>query len=170
MGCIIDNGYTLGCNTIGGIERVYIGTFDADTTYTLDIDNQIIGATGANTVFLFEQDIEFSGLEQTGQFSRENGTVFYESILSIKLIELTKELRNTMISLGRAPIYAVIKSNAGQHYLLGKESSGRATEGAASLGVAQGDMNGVSLSFTWKTPNGAFLMDEAVLGTDIIIG
>lgn len=167
MSCIIDNGFSLSCNSIGGIERVYIGNFSGATTYSLDAKDVITGATAANDVYLFEQDIEFAGLEQTGNFSRENGTVFYESKLSTKFIGLDSDLRNTILALGKAPVYAIVKSNAGQHYLLGLEGAGRATEGTASLGVAQGDMNGATLSFTWKSQNGAYLMDAAVLGTDI---
>lgn len=169
MSCIIDNGFALGCNSIGGIEKVYIGTYSA-ATYTYDATNIVTGVTGADTVYLFEQDIEFAGLEQTGQFSRENGTVFYESVLSTKFIELDAALRNTILALGKAPVYAVVKSNAGAYYILGVESAGRATEGTASLGVAQGDMNGATLSFTFKSQNGAYLLDSAVLGTDIVIG
>lgn len=170
MSCIIDSGYSLGCNSIGGVEKVYIGTYSAASTYALDSDNVITGVTSGGTVYLFEQDIEFAGLEQTGQFSRENGTVFYESVLSVKFIELDAALRNTVLALGKAPVFAVVKSNAGHYYLLGVESAGRATEGSASLGIAQGDMNGANLSFTWKSQNGAYLMDSTVLGTDITIG
>lgn len=170
MSCIIDNGYTLGCNSIGGVEKVWIGTYTADATYTYDATNVVTGVTSGGTVYLFEQDIEFAGLEQTGQFSRENGTVFYESVLSVKFIELDAALRNTVLALGKAPVFACVKSNAGHYYILGVESAGRATEGTASLGVAQGDMNGASLSFTWKSANGAYLIDSAVIGTDITVG
>jgi hypothetical protein len=165
MSCIINNGFTLGCNTIGGVEKVYIGTWNGGASYAYDVDNVITGATSASTVYEFEMDIEFAGLEQTGQFSRENGTVFYESVLSIKLIELDADLRNTIIALGKAPVFAVVKSNANHFYALGVESAGRATEGTASVGVLQGDMNGATMSFTWKTPNGAFLLDGTILGT-----
>jgi hypothetical protein len=172
--CELSNGYVLGCNIIGGVERVWIGTYDADAAYTLGTgssdENIIIGATGASTIYLFEQDIEFAGLEQTGQYSRENGSVHYESILSVKFIHLTNDLRNTIIALGRAPLVAVVKSNAGEYYLLGKETAGRVTEGLASLGVAMGDMNGADLSVTWKSQDGAFLLDPALLGTDIPVG
>lgn len=170
MSCVIDDGYTLGCNSIGGVEKVWIGTYDASTTWTFGTESNITGVTAANTVYLYEQDIEFAGLEQTGQFSRENGTVFFESVLSVKFIELDNDLRNTIIALAKAPLYAIVKSNAGHYYVLGVESAGRASEGAASLGVAQGDMNGANLSFTWKSPNGAYLMDAGVLGTDITVG
>lgn len=169
MSCIINNGYTLGCNSIGGIEKCFIGTYSGVTTYALDADNQITGATSANGVYEFEQDIEFAGLDQNGQFARENGTVHYELVLSVKFIELDKDLRNTILALSKAPVYAIVKSNAGHYYLLGLESAGRATENTASLGVAQGDMNGATLSFTWKSRNLAYLMDSTVLGTDIPI-
>jgi hypothetical protein len=32
------------------------------------------------------------------------------------------------------------------------------------------DMNGATMEFTFKSQNGAFLMDSTVLGTDITIG
>lgn len=170
MSCIIDEGYTLGCSSIGGVEKVWIGTYSADQTYAYDALNVISAVTNGVTVYLMEQDMEFAGLNQTGQFSRENGTVFYESVLSVKFIELTAELRNLVIALGRAPIFAVVKSNAGEYYACGVESAGRATAGVASLGIAQGDLNGATFEITWKTPNGVYLLDEVVLGTDIIIG
>ena len=170
MSCIIDNGYTLGCSSIGGLEKVWIGTYDADQAYAFDANNVITAVTSGVTVYLMEQDIEYAGLNQTGNFSRENGTVFYETALSVKFIELDADLRNLMIALGRAPIFAVAKSNAGQYYACGVESAGRASEGMASVGVAQGDMNGVTFTFTFRSPNGAFLLNSAVLGTGITIG
>lgn len=170
MSCIIDNGYTLGCSSIGGVEKVWIGTYSADQAYSFDALNIVTGVTSGVTVYLMEQDIEYAGLNQTGTFSRENGTVFYESVLSVKFIELTAELRNLVIALGRAPIFAVVKSNAGEYYACGVESAGRATAGVASLGIAQGDMNGATFEITWKTPNGVYLLEPTVLGTGITIG
>jgi hypothetical protein len=170
MSCIINTGYVLGCNTVGGVEKVWIGTYSADQVAAFDADNVITGITSGVTVYLMEQDMEFAGLNQTGNFSRENGTVFYESVLSVKFIELTADLRNLVIALGRAPIFAVVKSNAGEYYACGVESAGRATAGVASLGIAQGDLNGATFEITWRTPNGVFLLDETLLGTSLPIG
>ena len=170
MSCVIDTGYVLGCNTIGGVEKVWIGTYSADQSYTYDVDNIITGVTSGVTIYLMEQDMEFAGLNQTGNFSRENGSVFYESVLSLKFIELSAELRNLVIALGRAPIFAVIKSNAGDYYACGVESAGRATAGVASLGIAQGDLNGATFEITWRTPNGVYLMNQSLIGTSLPVG
>jgi hypothetical protein len=170
MSCIITNGYQLGCQTIGGIERVWVGTYSAAQAYSFDADNVVTAVTSGQTIYLMEQDIEFAGLVQTGNFSRENGSTFYSSVLSVKFIELDKELRNLIIALGRAPLFAVVKSNAGEYYILGVENAGRAIEGVAQLGVLQGDMNGANLSIEWKSANGAFLIDPTLVGTSLPIG
>lgn len=169
MACIIDSGYTLGCASIGGVEEVYLATFNGDVTYTLDASNIVTGCTTSQSVYKFEQDSEYAGLVQNGVYNRENGTVHYESILSLKFVELDATLRNSILALGKAPLFAVIKSVAGLYYIAGVETAGRATAGNASLGTAYTDMNGATLEITWKSQNGVYLMDASVLGTDITI-
>jgi len=165
--CIISNGYTLGCASIGGVEKVWIGPFSGDTSYTFDADNIVDSVTSALAVYEFEQDMEYAGLTQTGVFERSNGTVHYESVLSLKFIELDADLRNTIVALGKAPVYAVIKSNAGHYYILGVESAGRATNAVASVGVAMSDLNGATMEITFKSQNGAYLIDGTLVGTSI---
>ncbi len=168
--CQLQDGYVLGCSTIGGVEQVYIGEWVDNVVVAQDACGIITGITTTGlTVYQFEQDIEHAGLVQTGNYSRENGTVFYESTLSIKLITLDCEVRNRMIELGRAPLFAVVKSNAGDWYYLGLESSGRASAGEANLGVLLGDMNGLSQSISWKSANGAYLINGSLVGTTITV-
>ncbi len=168
--CNLNDGYVLGCSSIGGVEKVWIGEWVDNVQVQQDACGIITGITTTGlTVYSFEQDIEHAGLVQTGNYSRENGTVFYESVLSIKLITLDCNVRNRMVELGRAPLFAVVKSNAGDYYYLGLESSGRASAGEASLGTLLGDMNGLSQSIAWKSANGAFLIDGALVGTTITV-
>ena len=165
MSCILDNGYVLGCASIGGVEKVWIGTYDADMAYTYDADMVVTGVTSGSTVYLFEQDMEYAGLNQNGVYTRENGTVHYESVLSTKFTNLDKDLRNTALALGKAPIVAVVKANTGEYFILGVESAGRATEGQLSLGVAMADLNGATMAFTFKSQNGAYLIDGSLIPT-----
>jgi hypothetical protein len=168
--CNLTDGYVLGCSSIGGVEKVWIGEWVDNVQVAQDACGIITGITTTGlTVYSFEQDIEHAGLVQTGNYSRENGTVFYESTLSIKLIGLDCEVRNRMVELGRAPLFAVVKSNAGDYYYLGLESSGRASAGEANLGILLGDMNGLSQSIAWKSANGAFLIDGGLIGTTITV-
>lgn len=168
--CTLNDGYVLGCSSIGGVEKVYIGEWVDSVVIQQDSCGIITGITTTGlTVYDFEQDIEHAGLTQAGSYSRENGTVFYESTLSIKLIGLDCNVRNRMVELGRAPLFAVVKSNAGDWYYLGLESSGRASAGDASLGTLLGDMNGLNQSISWKSANGAFLINGSLVGTTITV-
>ena len=168
--CNLTDGYVLGCSSIGGVELVYIGEWQEGVVVTQDACGIITGITTTGlTVYQFEQDIEYAGLTQAGNYSRENGTVFFQSDLSLKFIGLDCNLRNTMIELGRSPLYAIIKSNAGDWYYLGLESSGRATAGDASLGTLLGDMNGLTQTITWKSANGAYLINGSLVGTTITV-
>lgn len=170
LNCTLDSGFVLSCNTIGGIQKVWLGTWSADATYAYDANNVVTGVTSATTVYAIEQDLEFAGLTQTGNFSRENGTVFYQSDLALKFVHLDADLRNLINALGRAPLYAVVQSNSGEYFILGVESSGRATAGDSSLGTLLGDLNGSTLTLTWKSANGAFLINGSLVGTSITIG
>lgn len=169
--CNLTDGYVLGCSSIGGVEKVWIGEWEnIGTGFTQDSCGIITGITTPGfSAYTFEQDIEHAGLTQTGNYSRENGTVFFESALTIKLIGLDCNVRNRMVELGRAPLFAVVKSNAGDYYFLGLESAGRATAGEASVGTALGDMNGLMQTISWKSANGAYLISGSVLGNGISI-
>lgn len=168
--CNLTDGYVLGCSSIGGVEKVWIGEYVDNVVVAQNSCGQITGITTTGlTVYSFEQDIEHAGLVQTGNYSRENGTVFYESTLSIKLIGLDCNVRQRMVELGRAPLFAIVKSNAGDYYYCGLESSGRASAGEANVGTLLGDMNGLSQSISWKSANGVFLMNGALVGTVITV-
>ena len=167
--CNLTDGYILGCSSIGGVEKLWLGEWEDVVAYTQSANGTITGLTSGFTVYEFEQDIEHAGLTQAGNYDRNNGTVFYESTVSMKMIGLDADVRERLVELGRAPLIGIVKSNAGDYYLCGVETAGRASAGDASLGVALGDMNGVNLSISWKSANGVFLMAPTLFGTKITI-
>lgn len=176
MSCILDKGYDLTCQSTGGVSEIMLGTWES-MDFETGIDGEItglaprgeiIGTTPLNNpVYTFELDQEYGGLEQNGVFNRDNGTVHYESNLSLKMINLDASLIQTLKQVGRAPLYAVIKSNAGVYYFAGVESAGRTSEAVASLGTTFEDMNGVNLTIQFKSPDGVYVLDEDIIGTDI---
>jgi hypothetical protein len=170
MSCILNDGWDLGCFSVGGVEKVYLGTYNSNASYSYDADEVITGATSASTVYLFSQEIEHAGLEQVGVYNRDNGSTAYESKLSLKFINFDKNLRKTVIALGRAPIFAIAKLNNGEYVALGVSVPGRASEGAINAGVKFEDMNGSNISISFKSKDGMFLIDPTLIGTSITVG
>ncbi len=169
MSCIITNGYSVPCSVIGGAEAVYLGNWSGSTTYSLDGDNVISGATNALGVFLFDQEVEVSGLEQTTEIDRGNLSAFFVTTLTLRLHHYDKDVRNTLVELLRAPLVAGIVSNQGDTYWAGSESPGRLISGTAGTGIAYSDMNGAEIQIEWRSKNGVYLIEPSVIGTDIAI-
>ena len=169
--CSLSQGAVLGCQTIGGVETVYLGNWEAISAFTQDACGIITGLTPsvALTAYTFETDIEMVGLTQEGSFSRENGTVFFDTNLTIRLVDLDCNKRNNLVEIARAPMFAVIKANSGTYFYAGIETAGRASAGTASLGQALGDFNGVELTINWKSANGVYVLNPALVGTTITI-
>ena len=169
--CTLSQGAVLGCSTIGGLEMVYIGNWEQISAFTQDSCGIITGITPTVplTAYTFEMDIQMAGMTQEGSFARENGTAFFDTNLTIRLVGLDCNKRNNLVELARAPLFAVVKSNAGDFYYCGIETAGRASAGSASLGQNLGDFSGVELTLNWKSANGVYLLDPALLGTTITI-
>lgn len=168
--CNLTDGYILGCSSIGGVEKVWIGEYIDNVQIQQDSCGIITGITTTGlTVFSFQQDIEHAGMAQTGNFSREAGTVYYDTNVSIKLIGLDCNVRNNLVELGRAPLYCVVLSNAGDYYYCGLTSAGRANSSEAGVGTALADMNGLSLTINFKSPDGALLIDGSLIGSTITV-
>jgi hypothetical protein len=168
--CNLTDGYILGCSSIGGVEKIWIGEYVDNVQIAQDACGIITGITTTGlTLFSFEQDIEHAGLTQTGNFSRENGTVYYDTNVSLKLIGLDCNVRNNLVELGRAPLYCVVLSNAGDYYYCGLTSAGRANAAEASVGTLMADMNGLSLTINFKSPDGVLLMNGGLIGSTITV-
>lgn len=166
MSCGIDSGiYVLPCASIGGVSEVYLKTYTKGDTWTYDADNIIDGiSSGTASFYAFVQDDQTASLITTPQFNRENLAVGMQTALSIKAYELDEDKLNHFRVLSKAPIAALIKSNAGIWYMAGADTAGRATEGLAQLGLANTDHNGWVLTFTWNNQNGVYKVEDTLIG------
>lgn len=162
MACTIASGYTLGCrDNVGGIQEVYIGNFTTDQTYTLGATGSITGVTGSLiSYYTFEQENETANFTQPGQYSTENGTVFFEQNLSLMFHKNTAELRDQLLLLSQANLSVIVKDQRGSYWLMGYQNGCRVTEGSMDTGQAYGDMNGITVTIQGKEPEPARLVEN----------
>lgn len=165
--CILSDGYDLGCFGTGGVKNIYIANYSGSATYTLDANDIITTASNSASFYRFEQDIETALFNETINPSRENGTVFYESTVSIKMFNNTAAVRNLVKSLAKAPLSVLIEDNNGGFWLMGTSTAVRATEGTRGFGQAFGDMNGASLTFTYKSAEPVPSVVSTIIGSQI---
>jgi len=166
MACLLTTGYTLGCrDSIGGIQEVFIGNFSAGATYVLDANDVITTFSGATvSYYKFEQEMETGQFNQTGAYSTENGTVFFNQELLLTFHKNDATLRNQLLVLSQANMSVIVKDQRGLYWLMGYQNGVRATAGAMNTGKAYGDLNGFTITLSGKEPEPAVNISATASG------
>jgi hypothetical protein len=150
MPCEITSGRILPCSdSIGGLDAVYfINTNDkiSGITYSTG-DNADVIMTASSSSVLYKYDLKgTSTFNQVMTTSRENGTTFVEQTLVLNLPVMShlshKELK--LLAYGNPQV--VVKTNAGNFFLMGLEYGCDVTTINANSGAAMGDMTGYEMT------------------------
>ena len=155
MACnLISNGYEIGCrDSVGGIKKIYISNFDKAGVYT-KTNGEIVSFATATTpqevYYEFEQVMESASFAQTGTFSTENGTTFFDQQLTLIFRKQDNDLRNHLIALSQGHLSVIIQDQNGAFWLLGESNGVYALSADIQSGKAFGDMNGVTIVLQGK--------------------
>ena len=166
MSCDITHGRLEQCKDIvGGLQAIYVlnfGEFDptTDVTYTAGTDE--ISAIALTTVGTPIYKFELKGtnsFETTITSSRENGTTFFEQVLSVMLKKQDPQTHKQikLLTYGRPNI--IVRTNANQYFIAGLERGMDVTAGTIGNGTNLGDMSGYSLTFTGQEAVPANFLD-----------
>jgi hypothetical protein len=146
MACLLTKGRALPCKSgVGGLKSVYFVDYGTLGTITI-ASNEITAVAGTPTVYQF--DIKGnSTLETAVTSSRENGTTFYESTLTLNFTFLEKETQAEVQLLAVSRPHIWVEDYNGNYFLVGKEHGAELTSGTFSSGAAMADLSGYSLTF-----------------------
>ena len=154
MSCDIANGRLEACkDAISGLLNIYFINYG-----DLEIQNVNYDATNtdvietwvpASQLSLYKYELKgANGFEQTIQTSRDNGTTFFEQVLTVQLKkqDIATHKNVKLLAYGRPRI--VVETRDHQYFLAGLEQGCDVTAGNVSSGTAMGDFNGYNLTFT----------------------
>jgi hypothetical protein len=153
MSCYISSAGALGCSDgIGGIKKIYVvGGGGSVTGYTYDVDGAITGATSTSgtTLYGFELKRNTSSLSQNTTKNFENGTIFFEQVLTAILFKYDQDKRNQLKVLSQNDNIQIIAIDQNDvQYNLGQVNGMYLSGGSAATGTAFGDRNGFEMIFT----------------------
>lgn len=152
MSCYIDSSIALSCSDgIGGIKKIYIVGGGDVTGYTYDVNGAITGATSTTGTTLFGVELKrnTSSLAQNVNKNFENGTIYFEQVLTAILYKYDQDKRNKMKVLSqndKIQIVAIDQNDV--QYYLGQVNGLYLSGGSAATGTAFGDRNGFEWIFT----------------------
>jgi hypothetical protein len=156
MSCYISSGVDLGCSDgIGGIKSIWVlgasGATAPDVTAVAvtGTTGPITGITGSGVWYNFELKRNTSSLSQNTTKNFENGTIFWEQVLTAVLYKYDQDKRNQLLVLGQndqTQIIAIDQNDT--QYYLGQVNGLYLSGGSAATGTAFGDRNGFELIWT----------------------
>lgn len=168
MSCYISSGLALGCSDgIGGIKKMYIvGGANGDiTAVSYDADGAITGSTVATgtTIYGFELKRNTSSLSQNVTKSFENGTIYFEQVLTAVFFKYDQDKRNQVKILSQNDQIQIIAVDQNDvQYYLGQVNGMYLSGGSAATGTAYGDRNGFELTFTGQEQEPARVIQGAL--------
>lgn len=162
MACELSTGFTLDCKDgIGGIKKIIL--CDTVTSLTLDANEIVTDIVGAisGDLYTYELPTQTGSFEETINFNRDNGTVFYTQTVNVMLQKLSSAKRLELQTVAQArPIIFVEDSNS-NWWAVGYEYGADLSTSTAGTGTALGDMNGYTLAFVHETPKRAYKLAGA---------
>ena len=138
-------------DSVGGISAVYFVEYGAmgAITYSSVAGEEEVVELVSGTPVAYKYDVRNnSSYTENIQASRESGTNYFEQVLELTLIKLTKEDHVAVKALSVGRPHIIIEDNMGNLLLAGLEHGCDVTGGTVVTGGAMGDMSGYTLSFT----------------------
>lgn len=165
MACSLTTGRKVPCKSaVGGIKTVYFadyGTLGAETIVAGEI------TALAGTPIWYQFDVKGnSTLETAINSSRENGTTFYESTLTLNLTYQDKATQEELKLIAHARPHVAIEDYNGNFFLAGLEHGAEVTGGSIATGAAMGDLSGYSLTLVAQETAPPYFVTSTVITAD----
>lgn len=148
MACDVTAGRLEPCKTVGGLKNLYLIPFDSAlyNGVTLDADGVITAFSPVVTAFKWEVR-GANTMDETGESSRDNGTVFYSSAGAIQIKAQDAKARKELDVIARGTPFVMTEGFDGKLKIYGLEDGCEVSVSTAS-GANMGDFNGYNLAIT----------------------
>lgn len=156
MSCSLTSGVSLDCRTnTGGVKTIYIASVTGGTL-TMTATNGVVtsftvdGTTvsTANAIstapfYKFEVPKQTAFLTESGTFSEENGTTFFQQVVSFPVNKMDGAKQTILSKLAKSErLCIIVEDNNGSRWLVGNDNGATLTTSAGGSGTAYGDRNG----------------------------
>tara|TARA_A100001011_G_scaffold318040_1_gene337666 strand:- start:6554 stop:7105 length:552 start_codon:yes stop_codon:yes gene_type:complete len=147
MACNVTRGRAINCKDIqAGISAIYITDFGGYGTIT-ESGGEITNMAGTFTAFRYDVNGAGNSFTTTATSSKDTGTSFFSTTLSLTLPKLSKEDNAELKLLAYGRPHIVVADRNGNAFLLGKINGCSLSTATMVSGDARGDMAGYTLEF-----------------------
>jgi hypothetical protein len=164
MACELSTGFALDCkDSIGGIKQIVLVDKTEVTSFTLDANEivTLIVGPAAGDLYTYELPTQTGSFEETINFNRDAGTIFYTQTVNVMLNKLTSAKRLELQNVATARVIVFVNDTNDNWWAVGYEYGADLSTGTAGTGTVLGDMNGYTLAFTHEAAKRAYKLSGA---------
>ena len=169
MICPLTQGFDFECDdAVGGIKQgsILISQWENIDAFTVVAGEvTVLTQVAATNFYSYKINKEIADAISTDNFSEENGTLFYETVLNLMMSKLSKEKNTEMKLLSSKPVTIIYQDMQGTNFIMGLEEGARKMGGTnqSATGKAKGDLSGYTLGFTSRESNLPYEIDATVV-------
>ncbi len=165
MACSLTTGRKVPCKSaVGGIKAVYFADYGTLGAATI-VSGEITALAGTPIWYQFDVKGNTS-LETAINSSRENGTTFYESTLTLALTFQDKATQEELKLIAHARPHVAVEDYNGNFFLVGLEHGAEVTGGSIATGAAMGDLSGYNLTVVGQETAPPYFVLSTVITDD----
>lgn len=153
----------------GGITNIWITDFVNVLTITESggLISAITLASGTNYhEYVFNKFT--STFSEKGTINIQNGSAFEEQTVTLKLARRNKTTRNALAMLFAKNLSIIVKDSNGLYWLIGEAHGANLSDLPSESGIAMGDANGYTLTFTASEPVQASEIDSTIIAALVV--
>ena len=163
MACELSIGFTLDCKDgIGGIKKIVL--CDTVQSFEFEVGTEVvsvINAANINDLYTYELPTQTGSFEETINFNRDNGTVFYTQTVNVMLHKLSAAKRLELQTVATARVVVFVEDTNSNWWAVGYEYGADLSTATAATGTTLGDGNGYTLAFVHESPKRAYKLADA---------
>jgi len=170
MACELNIGFALDCKDgIGGIKKIVLIDHSNVDSFTFDADEvvTVITAEDEDAIYTYELPTQTGSFEETINFNRDAGTIFYTQTVNVMLNKLSAAKRLELQNVATSRVIVFVNDTNDNWWAVGYEYGADLSTATAGTGTVLGDMNGFTLAFTHEAAKRAYKLINSPL---VIIG
>jgi hypothetical protein len=162
MACELTHGFMLECkSTIGGIKAIYLqqhASFLSDVT--IDAGTEEINGLPEVDVYKYICPKHTGSFNEEVASSVENGTIFYTQTVTATFFALTAARRKQLELVAKNRLVVFVQDNNDNIWMVGRIDGAEVTAMTTATGVAKGDLNGYTITFTAEEAHKAYRLES----------
>ncbi len=162
MACELTAGFLLDCkDSIGGIKAIYLQQHeDFLSGVTIDPSTEEISALPEVDVYKYICPKHTGSFTEEVASSVENGTIFYTQTVTATFFKLNALRRKQLELVAKNRLVVFVQDNNDNIWMIGKADGAEVTAMTTATGVAKGDLNGYTITFTAEEAHKAYRLES----------